>query len=226
MFARVVLLAELAAGAALVLGVRLRMTAALALLMVLNFHVASDVIFDYSYLTNGYGLPVLSGLLALALAGTRLPFSRVQVVLVDWSVRFAGASGALKRGEQHRHERVHAADRREPWLQARPEPVFEEPVQHFSSWSDSGSDDVHGHAPRRIRAAHGGRRLMVADHDHGPGRPSARGGSRPETGHTHTPWPVHSSAPGWSGRGWPPSRDRPRPGRRGLVVSTRDQSGW
>ena len=74
-FARVVLLAELAAGAALVLGVRLRMTAALALLMVLNFHVASDVIFDYSYLTNGYGLPVLSGLLALALAGTRLPFS-------------------------------------------------------------------------------------------------------------------------------------------------------
>ena len=74
-FARVVLLAELAAGAALVLGVRVRLTAALALLMVLNFHVASDVIFHYSYLTNGYGLPVLSGLLALALAGTRLPFS-------------------------------------------------------------------------------------------------------------------------------------------------------
>ncbi len=74
-FARVVPLAELAAGAALVLGVRVRLTAALALLMVLNFHVASDVIFRYSYLTNGYGLPVLSGLLALALAGTRLPFS-------------------------------------------------------------------------------------------------------------------------------------------------------
>ncbi len=74
-FARVVPLAELAAGTALVLGVRVRLTAALALLMVLNFHVASDVIFRYSYLTNGYGLPVLSGLLALALAGTRLPFS-------------------------------------------------------------------------------------------------------------------------------------------------------
>ncbi len=74
-FARVVLLAELAAGAALVLGVRVRLTAALALLMVLNFHVASDVIFHYSYLTNGYGLPVLGSLLALALAGTRLPFS-------------------------------------------------------------------------------------------------------------------------------------------------------
>jgi len=74
-FARVVLLAELAAGAALVLGVRVRLTAVLALLMVLNFHVASDVIFHYSYLTNAYGLPVLSGLLALALAGTRLPLS-------------------------------------------------------------------------------------------------------------------------------------------------------
>lgn len=74
-FARVVMLAELAAGAALVLGVRVRLTAALALLMVLNFHVASDVIFHYSYLTNGYGLPVLGSLLALAFAGTRLPFA-------------------------------------------------------------------------------------------------------------------------------------------------------
>ena len=74
-FARVVLLAELAAGAALVLGVRVRLTAVLALLMVLNFHVASDLIFHYSYLTNAYGLPVLGSLLALTLAGSRLPFS-------------------------------------------------------------------------------------------------------------------------------------------------------
>ena len=74
-FARVVLLTELAAGAALVLGVRVRLTAVLALLMVLNFHVASDLIFHYSYLTNAYGLPVLGSLLALTLAGSRLPFS-------------------------------------------------------------------------------------------------------------------------------------------------------
>jgi hypothetical protein len=47
----------------------------LTLLMVLNFHIASDVIFQYSYLTNAYGLPVLGGLLALALGGTRLPLS-------------------------------------------------------------------------------------------------------------------------------------------------------
>ena len=74
-FARVVMLAELAAGAALVLGIRVRLAAALALLMVLNFHVASDVIFQYSYLTNAYGPPVVGGLLALAVAGTRLPLS-------------------------------------------------------------------------------------------------------------------------------------------------------
>ena len=74
-FARVVPLAELAAGSALILGMHVRLAATLALLMVLNFHVASDVIFQYSYLINAYGPPVLGGLLALALAGTRLPFS-------------------------------------------------------------------------------------------------------------------------------------------------------
>jgi uncharacterized membrane protein YphA (DoxX/SURF4 family) len=74
-FARVVMLAELAAGTALILGARVRLTAVLTLLMVLNFHVASDVIFHYDYLTNGYGLPVVGSLAALALSGTRLPFS-------------------------------------------------------------------------------------------------------------------------------------------------------
>ena len=74
-FARVVLLAELAAGTALILGFKVRVAAILALLMVINFHVASDVMFKYSYLTNGYGPPVLGGLLALAMGGVRLPFS-------------------------------------------------------------------------------------------------------------------------------------------------------
>lgn len=74
-FARVVPTAELAAGAALILGGYTRLAAGLALLMVLNFHVASGVIFQYSYLTNGYGLPVLGGLLALALGGAALPLS-------------------------------------------------------------------------------------------------------------------------------------------------------
>jgi uncharacterized membrane protein YphA (DoxX/SURF4 family) len=74
-FARVVVLAELTSGGALIMGARVRLTAALALLMVVHFHVASDVLFHYDYLTNGYGLPVLGGLAALSLSGTRLPFS-------------------------------------------------------------------------------------------------------------------------------------------------------
>jgi len=75
LFARLVLLGELAAGAAMISGLRVRLAAAVSLLMVLNFHVASDVLFHYSYLTNAYGPPVLGGLLALAIGGTRLPFS-------------------------------------------------------------------------------------------------------------------------------------------------------
>jgi len=43
--------------------------------MVINFHIAADVMFRYDYLINAYGLPVLGGLLALAVGGTRLPFS-------------------------------------------------------------------------------------------------------------------------------------------------------
>ena len=74
-FARLVMLGELATGAALVCGYRVRLAATVALFMVLNFHFASDVLFQYSYLTNGYGPPVLGGLLALALGGSRLPFS-------------------------------------------------------------------------------------------------------------------------------------------------------
>ena len=74
-FARVVVIAELAAGSALVLGMKVRLAAVLALGMVLNFHIASDVIFRYDYLINAYGLPVLGGLLALAVGGSRLPFS-------------------------------------------------------------------------------------------------------------------------------------------------------
>lgn len=74
-FARLVPLGELAAGAALVSGAWVRMAAMLALLMILNFHFASDVLFHYAYLTNPYGLPVMGGLLALAIGGSRLPFS-------------------------------------------------------------------------------------------------------------------------------------------------------
>lgn len=74
-FARLVLFGELATGVALILGVYARYAAMAALLMVLNFHFASGVIFSMRYLTNGYGLPVLGGLLALAIGGASLPLS-------------------------------------------------------------------------------------------------------------------------------------------------------
>ena len=75
MFARLVPFGELAAGTALVLGFWTRLAATFAFLMVLNFHVASGAIFQYRFLTNGFGLPVLGGLLALAVGGSRLPWS-------------------------------------------------------------------------------------------------------------------------------------------------------
>jgi uncharacterized membrane protein YphA (DoxX/SURF4 family) len=74
-FARVVPVGELAVAGALLLGGFTRLAAFLAMLMVLNFHFASGVMFQYSYLTNAYGLPVLGGLLALAIGGASLPLS-------------------------------------------------------------------------------------------------------------------------------------------------------
>jgi uncharacterized membrane protein YphA (DoxX/SURF4 family) len=74
-FARVVPLAEMSTALALILGIYTRPAATLALLMLLNFHFASGIIFTYGYLTNGFGLPVLGGLLALSLGGSNLPAS-------------------------------------------------------------------------------------------------------------------------------------------------------
>ena len=74
-FARLVLLGELSTGAALVCGFRVRLAAAVALAMVLNFHFASGIIFTSGYLTNGYGPPVIGSLLALAIGAGRLPLT-------------------------------------------------------------------------------------------------------------------------------------------------------
>jgi uncharacterized membrane protein YphA (DoxX/SURF4 family) len=74
-FARLVLFGELATGVSLILGAYARYAALAAFLMVLNIHFASGAMFQYSYLTNGYGLPVLGGLLALAIGGAVLPLS-------------------------------------------------------------------------------------------------------------------------------------------------------
>ena len=74
-FARMVPVAEMCAGFALFVGYRIRLVALLALAMILNFHFASGVLFSMSYLTNGYGPPVVGSLLALGLSGRRLPWS-------------------------------------------------------------------------------------------------------------------------------------------------------
>lgn len=74
-FARIVPLAEMATGLALILGIYVRVAATLALFMLLNFNLASGIMFQYAFLTNGFGLPVLGGLLALSIGGSNLPGS-------------------------------------------------------------------------------------------------------------------------------------------------------
>lgn len=75
LFARLVPLAEMATGLALILGFWTRMAAIVALLMVLNFHFATSAFWSIDFLRDGAGLPVLGGLLAIAINGSRLPFS-------------------------------------------------------------------------------------------------------------------------------------------------------
>ncbi|MBI3050751.1 MAG: DoxX family protein [Acidobacteria bacterium] len=75
LFARLVPLAEFAAGAALVLGFWTRLAASVAFLLMANFHVARGFIYDPEFLIDGTGFPVLGGLLALAIGGSRLPLS-------------------------------------------------------------------------------------------------------------------------------------------------------
>jgi uncharacterized membrane protein YphA (DoxX/SURF4 family) len=75
LFARLVPLAELLTGAALIVGFWTRLAAFLALMMVANFNFARGMFHSGEFLTDGLGFPVVGGLLALTIAGTRLPFS-------------------------------------------------------------------------------------------------------------------------------------------------------
>ena len=74
-FARLVPLGELACGFALIAGFWTPLFAFLAFAMTLNYHVASGALFKSSFLTNGYGLPVLGPTLGLAFGARRLPWS-------------------------------------------------------------------------------------------------------------------------------------------------------
>jgi uncharacterized membrane protein YphA (DoxX/SURF4 family) len=75
LFARLVPLGELAAGLSLILGFWTRMAATVAFLTGLNFHFATSAFWSVDFLRDGTGFPLLAGLLALAIAGSRLPFS-------------------------------------------------------------------------------------------------------------------------------------------------------
>jgi uncharacterized membrane protein YphA (DoxX/SURF4 family) len=74
-FARLVPLGELSSGAALITGFLTPLFAFIAFLMALTFQFASGALFKYSFLTSGYGLPVLGSMLALTVGGARLPWS-------------------------------------------------------------------------------------------------------------------------------------------------------
>jgi len=73
--ARLIPLAEIGAGLAMIAGFWTSLVAFLTFVMVVNFHVASGAIFTYGFLTNPYGLQVLGGTLALTFGGVRLPLS-------------------------------------------------------------------------------------------------------------------------------------------------------
>lgn len=68
-FARLALIGELGGGIALIAGFRTRIVAALALVMILNYHLASGGLLAYDFLTDASGLVVVSALAALAWGG-------------------------------------------------------------------------------------------------------------------------------------------------------------
>jgi uncharacterized membrane protein YphA (DoxX/SURF4 family) len=75
LFARLVPLAELSTGLALIAGFWPRLFAALSAVMVLNFHFALSAFYTWESLRDGALLPVVGGLLAIAIGGRGLPWS-------------------------------------------------------------------------------------------------------------------------------------------------------
>jgi uncharacterized membrane protein YphA (DoxX/SURF4 family) len=75
LFARLVPMAELATGTALLLGFWPRLAAGLACAMVMNFHLGLGSYFTYEGWLDGALLPVVGGLIAIAVGGRNLPWS-------------------------------------------------------------------------------------------------------------------------------------------------------
>ena len=74
-FARLSLIGELGGGIALIVGFHTRLIAALAALMILNYHLATGGLINFEFLSDASGLVVVSALITLALGGGGLPLS-------------------------------------------------------------------------------------------------------------------------------------------------------
>jgi uncharacterized membrane protein YphA (DoxX/SURF4 family) len=74
-FARLVPLGEMFCGLALLVGFWTPLFALLAFFMAVNYQVANGALFSLSFLTSGYGLPLVGATLGLAIGAVRLPLS-------------------------------------------------------------------------------------------------------------------------------------------------------
>jgi uncharacterized membrane protein YphA (DoxX/SURF4 family) len=74
-FARLVPLGEFLTALAMFTGVFTNLAAGIALVMILNFHLATSAFSSAEFLRDGTGPPLIAALLALAISGARLPFS-------------------------------------------------------------------------------------------------------------------------------------------------------
>jgi len=92
-FARLIFFGEVATGIALILGKWTRVVATVGFFMVLNIHFAHSRLFQYGFLSQGDGLPVLGGLLALAIGGQDMR-KRLAAIFGSCLFVLAGCSNA------------------------------------------------------------------------------------------------------------------------------------
>jgi uncharacterized membrane protein YphA (DoxX/SURF4 family) len=85
-FARVVPIAEFLTALSMLTGVYSNVAAIAALFMILNFHVATSTFSSVEFLRDATGPPLIAALVALAIAGRRLPYS----------LRFGAPKGATE----------------------------------------------------------------------------------------------------------------------------------
>ena len=73
--ARVVPIAECLTALSMLTGVYTNVAASAAIFMIVNFHIATSSFSSIDFLRDGTGPPMFAALLALAIAGRRLPYT-------------------------------------------------------------------------------------------------------------------------------------------------------